>query len=172
MATLRRFKATDIFDLSIVNLDPLTENYNISFYLQYLSWWPNYNKILLSNSGTPMSYLLAKEEGEGEWWHGHVTAITTASVYRRQGLAKMLMKELERIGDVRKCYFIDLFVRASNSLAISMYRKLGYEVYREVIDYYDDENAFDMRKSLKRDAMKKLMIPLKKPIHTWELETW
>ena len=169
---LRRFKATDIFDLSLINLDPLTENYNISFYLQYLSWWPEYNKILLSNNKTPMSYLLAKEEGEDEWWHGHVTAITTASVYRRQGLARMLMYELERIGDTRECYFIDLFVRMSNSLAIDMYKRLGYTVFRRVLEYYDDEDAFDMRKALQRDTTKKSIQPLKKPIHAHDLEVW
>eukprot|EP00835_Amoeboradix_gromovi_P006348 NODE_730_length_4741_cov_0.379362.p3 type:complete len:173 gc:universal NODE_730_length_4741_cov_0.379362:3674-4192(+) len=170
MATLRRFKATDIFDLSLINLDPLTENYNISFYLQYLSWWPNYNKILLSDSCTPMSYLLAKTEGTEEWWHGHVTAITTASLYRRQGLAKMLMFELEKIGDENNCYFIDLFVRSSNSLAIEMYESLGYVVYRRVLDYYDDEDALDMRKSLKRDESKKSMVPLDRPIQSHQLE--
>ena len=172
MATLRRFKACDIFDLSLINLDPLTENYNISFYLQYLSWWPTYQVILLSPAGVPMSYLLAKEEGEGEWWHGHVTAITTASLFRRQGLAKMLMFELERIGDERSCYFIDLFVRKSNSLAIEMYKNLGYTVFREVLEYYDDESAYDMRKALKRDESQKSMIPLDKPIKAHELEVW
>ena len=172
MATLRRFKATDLFDLSLINLDPLTENYNISFYLQYLSFWPDYNKILLSSASVPMSYLLAKEEGKGEWWHGHVTAITTASLYRRQGLAKMLMCELERIGDQQDCYFIDLFVRSSNVLAIEMYKHLGYAVFRRVLDYYDDEDAFDMRKSLKRDPNKTSMIPLENPVHAHDLEVW
>lgn len=34
------------------------------------------------------------------------------------------------------CYFVDLFVRVSNSVAISMYRKFGYTVYRTVLGYY------------------------------------
>jgi N-terminal acetyltransferase B complex catalytic subunit len=32
---------------------------------------------------------------------------------------------------------VDLFVRASNKLAIGMYNKLGYTVYRQVLGYYE-----------------------------------
>lgn len=43
-------------------------------------------------------------------------------------------------------YFVDLFVRQSNKVAIKMYEKFGYTVYRRVIDYYSgsfgDEDAY------------------------------
>ena len=35
--------------------------------------------------------------------------------------------------------FVDLFVRVSNSVAIGMYKKFGYTVYRQVIGYYNGE---------------------------------
>lgn len=50
-------------------------------------------------------------------------------------------------------YFVDLFVRASNILAIKMYEKFGYSTYRRVLGYYSGElpeDALDMRKSLPR----------------------
>ena len=40
---------------------------------------------------------------------------------------------------------MDLFVRVSNQVAVEMYTKLGYSVYRRVIEYYSgdrDEDAF------------------------------
>lgn len=38
---------------------------------------------------------------------------------------------------------MDLYVRVSNVVAINMYKKLGYVVYREVIGYYSgEENAY------------------------------
>lgn len=43
---------------------------------------------------------------------------------------------------------MDLFVRVSNETAISMYKRLGYVVYRRIIEYYSgdgvrsDEDAF------------------------------
>lgn len=42
-----------------------------------------------------MAYIMGKAEGEGERWHGHVTAVTVAPAYRRQGLARTLMGTLE-----------------------------------------------------------------------------
>ena len=42
-----------------------------------------------------------------------------------------------------------------------MYKKLGYSVYRQVIGYYSgEEDAFDMRKALSRDADGKSCVPL------------
>ena len=47
---------------------------------------------------------------------------------------------------------MDLFVRVENEAAIELYRKMGYSVYRRVVDYYaDGSDAFDMRKPLRRD---------------------
>ena len=74
--------------------------------------------------------------GHEENWHGHVTAVTVGEGYRRLGLAKRLMDALEEISEKKSCYFVDLFVRVSNSVAITMYHKLGYVVYRTVVDYY------------------------------------
>lgn len=73
-------------------------------------------------------------------------------------------------------WFVDLFVRPSNVVAINMYKGLGYVVYRRVLGYYsgsgdkDTEDAFDMRKSMPRDKDKVTMVPLEKPIHPHELE--
>ncbi len=72
---------------------------------------------------------MGKSEGQQELWHGHVTAVTVAPEFRRLGLARLLMQELEDISrDVYNAYFVDLFVRKSNLLAINMYHKFGYSV--------------------------------------------
>ena len=101
-----------------------------------------------------MAYILGKSEGEGEKWHGHVTAVTVApeyrygglvafrkamykvavdgyamqhAPYRRQRLAQKLMNDLEDITEtVHKAYFVDLFVRVSNASAIQMYNKVRH----------------------------------------------
>ena len=42
-------------------------------------------------------------------------------------------------------YYVDLFVRVSNDIAINMYKKMGYVVYQRVLGYYagnDGEDAF------------------------------
>ena len=72
-------------------------------------------------------------------------------------------------------YFVDLFVRPSNAVAVGFYRKLGYEVYRTVTGYFSSatgpsEDAYDMRMSLPKDEKGELSIPLNKSIMPSELE--
>ena len=172
MTTTRPFKCEDLFKFNNVNLDVLTETYDMRFYYQYMSTWPEYFKVQESPSGRIMGYVMGKSEGRGELWHGHVTAVTVAPEYRRLGLAKQLMGSLEDTSQyVYNANFVDLFVRQSNDLAIGMYEKLGYSTYRRVLGYYSgEEDALDMRKALPRDKHKKSIIPLKRPISPSELE--
>lgn len=76
-----------------------------------------------------------------------------APEYRRLGLARSMTDQLELISDQSyRGYFVDLYVRCTNSLAIDMYEGLGYSVYRRVREYYgslgagkakqDEEDAF------------------------------
>ncbi|RWR77726.1 GNAT domain-containing protein [Cinnamomum micranthum f. kanehirae] len=201
MTTIRRFCCNDLLRFSPVNFDHLTETFNMSFYMTYLARWPDYfhvgegpgNRIMGYNmyilleltTASYVSAVMGKVEGQGESWHGHVTAVTVAPEYRRQQLAKKLMNMLEEISDKiqlgfciekrflsrDKAYFVDLFVRASNMPAIKMYEKLGYIIYRRVLRYYSgEEDGLDMRKALSRDVEKKSMIPLKRPVTPDELE--
>mmetsp|Transcript_1275 Transcript_1275/g.1344 ORF Transcript_1275/g.1344 Transcript_1275/m.1344 type:complete len:84 (-) Transcript_1275:236-487(-) len=82
------------------------------------------------------------------------------------------MKHLEQVSDKQyNAYFVDLFVRASNRLAISMYEGMGYTVYRRVLGYYSgEEDALDMRKALQRDKEKLSVVPLSRPVTADELE--
>lgn len=155
------------------NLNPLTETYGITFYLHYLTTWPEYFQVMESPAGDIVGYIMGKIEGHGTNWHGHVTALSVAPEYRRLNLAARLMKGLETISEKKDAYFVDLFVRVSNKVAVDMYKRLGYTVYRRVIEYYSgdpDEDAFDMRKALPRDIEKKSVIPLPHPVRADELE--
>ena len=60
MTTLRRFRCEDLFRFNHVNLDHLTETYNLQFYLQYLATWPEMC-IAAEGPGQQMtSYVLGK----------------------------------------------------------------------------------------------------------------
>lgn len=171
MTSIKPFQAVDLFELNQINLDPLTENFYVYFYMQYLSEWPSLFYKSTSTLDRTTGYMLAKTEGQVQRkeWHGHISAVTIDPNYRRIGLGSNLCTTLETYTQEEKpyhCFFLDLFVKCNNTLAITFYEKLGYSVYRRVVGYYgsgggsilpfkqkhDDEiDAFDMRKSLKRD---------------------
>jgi len=65
-------------------------------------------------------------------WHGHVSAVTVAPHSRRQGFASYLMTYLEDVTQkmfapfflfkpIRNGWYVDLFVRPSNKVAVIMY---------------------------------------------------
>ena len=93
--------------------------------------------------GELMGYIMGKAEGSvaREEWHGHVTALSVAPEFRRLGLAAKLMELLEEISERKGGFFVDLFVRVSNQVAVNMYKQLGYSVYRTVIEYYSASNG-------------------------------
>lgn len=97
----------------------MTETYGLSFYLQYLAHWPEYFHVAEAPNGDIMGYsmfskihrqsclltlfyvtlVMGKVEGQDESWHGHVTAVTVASEYRRLNVAAKLMKGLEAVSE-------------------------------------------------------------------------
>mmetsp|Transcript_8267 Transcript_8267/g.17196 ORF Transcript_8267/g.17196 Transcript_8267/m.17196 type:complete len:182 (+) Transcript_8267:120-665(+) len=180
MTTLREATMNDLLKFNNVNLDVLTETYNMQFYYHYMSRWPEAFMVAEGPSGNDdgsgelMGYVLGKAEGEDKLWHGHVSAVTVAPSYRRLGLAKTLMDDFEHLCiNTYDAYFVDLFVRETNRLAQEMYEKFGYSTYRRVVEYYSGESpedAFDMRKALPRDKDKESTIPLGRDVRPHELE--
>ena len=182
MATIRKFSMFDILKYNNVNLDLLTETFYTNFYGRYLSQWPEYCVVYENNSSIIEGYIMGKVEGakgndEKKDWHGHVTAVTVAPDYRRKGLARSLMNYLEEVTEKQHdAYFVDLFVRSTNKVAIRFYEVLGYVIYRTVTGYYSgdslnpSEDAYDMRKSMPKDVGKVTMQPTGKAIMPNELE--
>ena len=182
MSTIREFSIYDMLKFNNVNLDILTETYDTNFYGKYIAIWNEYNVTSQNSNGMIEAYILGKVEGEKDNdekknWHGHVTAVTVAPYFRRQGIARSLMKFLEDVTEEQHDgYYVDLFVRSSNKVAIDMYEKFGYIIYQTINKYYSSdgnqpaENAYDMRKSLKRDKNKECSQATGKTIEPNEIE--
>jgi len=170
MTSLRPFHATDIFKFNPTNLDPLTETYDLNFYFSYLARWPHLFNVAEGLDGTIDGYIMGKLESSPSYYvnsehylpfHAHITALTVAPHARRLGPARTLSSTLENSGDEYDAWFVDLFVRKSNKVGQALYKGLGYKVFRVVKEYYvddlsddtkDGEDAWDMRKRLKRDV--------------------
>ena len=56
MTSLRAFQPQDLLKMNLTNLDPLTENYNIDFYMHYLSTWPTLFTLAEDQDGNITAY--------------------------------------------------------------------------------------------------------------------
>lgn len=56
MATIRPMRPSDLLRISCTNLDHLTETYNIGFYLEYLTKWPELCQIIEGIDGEIEGY--------------------------------------------------------------------------------------------------------------------
>ena len=59
MATFRRFHPDDVNKFSKCNLDPLTETYELGFYLQYYAKWPSLFQVCEDINGNIIGYSMS-----------------------------------------------------------------------------------------------------------------
>lgn len=83
------------------------------------------------------------------WWNmpDHVSVLKLAvdAACRRQGVAGKLMEEAVRSCADQGLSIVQLFVRASNSPAISFYHSMGFQAVETLDGYYPDgEGALSM----------------------------
>jgi ribosomal-protein-alanine N-acetyltransferase len=78
---------------------------------------------------------------------GHIMTIDVAPEYRRQGIAQKLMLETEAIFKTKGAKECRLEVRESNTEALKLYTKLGYEKISLLEHYYGKAHGFYFRKA-------------------------
>ncbi|KAF4719324.1 N(alpha)-acetyltransferase 20, NatB catalytic subunit [Perkinsus olseni] len=165
MITLRPMCIDDLMRLNNINLDYWTEMYTTSFYTHYFTRWPELCVVAeCADAETIAGYIIGKVEGEGMGYHSHISALSVAPEFRRAGVARQLVDYFEMLSEkLHDCYFADLYVRESNTIAIELYKARGYEVFRTVTAYYqgtptqEEEDALDMRKPLCRDKERRCL---------------
>ncbi len=81
----------------------------------------------------------------------YIANIAVSRASRRKGIGRLLLRYAEKKAEERKCSFISLEVRVSNSAAIALYESEGYIRVGERKNFYSSptENALIMTKNLK-----------------------
>lgn len=80
---------------------------------------------------------------------GHLTTIGVAPEYRRRGLARLILHEIERTFLTRSVSTIRLEVRTDNLAAQHLYEHLGYAIVKRMERYYSSgHDAYLMVKPL------------------------
>lgn len=83
---------------------------------------------------------------------GYINNIAVREEYRKQGIASALLDVFVRFAQAHQLAFLTLEVRASNSAAIALYQKHGFERGGERKNYYEapKEDAILMTRTFKK----------------------
>jgi ribosomal-protein-alanine N-acetyltransferase len=148
---LRKFTINDLASVTQINTACLPENYTDIFFVDLFRRYPE-TFVVAEEDGKIAGYIMCRIEVglsnlglSGVVKKGHVVSVAVLSEHRRKGVGKALViKALEgmRRYGAKQCY---LEVRVTNQEAISLYKKLDFEVSRTIHGYYaDGEDAFVM----------------------------
>jgi ribosomal-protein-alanine N-acetyltransferase len=92
------------------------------------------------------AFAIALIEADGV---GHITTVGVATEYRRRGLARIVLHEVERSFLARGITTVRLEVRTDNEAAQRLYERIGYVVVRRMLRYYSNgDDAYLMVKAL------------------------
>jgi ribosomal-protein-alanine N-acetyltransferase len=152
---LRKFLPDDLQNVMQINRVCLPENYTDFFFMDLHQRFPE-TFIVADSNGEMAGYIMCRiEVGLSNYGFGglirkgHVVSIAVMPPYRRKGIAKALINRAldgMQFYKAKQCF---LEVRVTNDIAISLYKKLGFEVTRTINGYYSDgEDAYVMTKKL------------------------
>jgi ribosomal-protein-alanine N-acetyltransferase len=153
--TLRKFVPDDLQSVMQINRVCLPENYTDFFFIDLHQRFPE-TFIVADDEGKIGGYIMSRIEvglsnfGLGGLVRkGHIVSIAVLPQSRHKGMASSLIKRaLEGMGYYKaKQGFLE--VRVTNEPAITLYKKLGFEITRTINGYYSDgEDAYVMTKRL------------------------
>jgi len=137
-----------------INQMCLPENYSNFFFSDLYEKFPE-TFIVAERDGEIIGYITCRIESNisglsfkplGITKKGHVISIAVLPKYRHEGVGHALVKEalkaLSTRYNAKECY---LEVRASNTPAINLYKKVGFKIERTIRGYYaDGEDAYIM----------------------------
>jgi ribosomal-protein-alanine N-acetyltransferase len=152
---LRKFLPDDLQGVMQINRVCLPENYTDFFFMDLHQRFPE-AFIVAEENGQIAGYIMCRiEVGLSNYGFGglirkgHVVSIAVLPQYRRKGVAHLLIRRAldgMQFYKAKQCF---LEVRVTNDAAITLYKKLGFEITRTINGYYSDgEDAYVMTKRL------------------------
>ncbi len=148
---IRRCEEQDLPMVIDINMAALPEHYSDYFFESILRELPE-AFIVAEYDGKIIGYIMCKIEFGfsnfrklGFVKKGHVVSVAVLEEHRNKGLGKALMLEGINGSMHKKSDEIYLEVRVSNTGAVKMYERLGFETKSRLRSYYrDGEDAYLM----------------------------
>ncbi len=152
---IRECREEDLEEVISINKKCLPENYASIFFEEMREKYPDLFYVA-EVDGRIVGYIMCREETAGfdlprlrAKRRGHVISIAVLPEYRRRGIGRSLLAKALDSMKARKLEECVLEVRVSNTAAINLYRKLGFEIVSQIPFYYmDGEHAYLMKVKL------------------------
>ena len=153
---IRQASEEDLVPAMNINRVCLPENYSFFFFQTILREYPK-TFLVAEVDGRVVGYIMCRVErilSKLERFRikkaGHIISIAVLPEYRRKGIASTLLrKAMTILKEEYGCDEIFLEVRVTNSQAIALYRKLGFDKIDVLKGYYvDGEDAYVMARKL------------------------
>jgi len=152
---LRKFLPGDLQNVMQINRVCLPENYTDFFFIDLHQRFPE-TFIVAEEEGKIAGYIMCRiEVGLSNFGFGglvrkgHVVSIAVLPQARRKGVAQGIINKSLQGMEYYKAKQGFLEVRVTNDTAITLYKKLGFEITRTIGGYYSDgEDAYVMTKKL------------------------
>jgi len=152
---LRKFAIDDLQSVMHINRVCLPENYTDFFFIDLHRRFPE-TFVVAEGNGEVVGYIMCRIElglsnfgFGGVIKKGHIVSVAVLPNYRRKGVGRALVTEAMegmRLYNAKQCF---LEVRVTNTQAIDLYNKMGFQVTRTIHGYYaDGEDAYVMSKKL------------------------
>ncbi|AXC09608.1 Ribosomal-protein-S18p-alanine acetyltransferase [Acidisarcina polymorpha] len=104
--------------------------------------------------GSLAGFVLAQASRARRTTGGHIVTIDTAPEFRRRGIGKMLMEQIESKMGEAGAEWMRLEVAVDNTAALAFYEGLGFEVLGRIPGYYHQNlDALVMEKCLQVRAV-------------------
>jgi len=134
----------DLASVTQINQTCLPENYTDIFFVDLFRRHPE-TFVVAEEDGKITGYIMCRVEVglssiglSGLVKKGHVVSVAVLPEHRRKGIGEALVTQAMagmRKYNAKQCF---LEVRVTNQEAISLYKKLGFEVTRTIHGYYAD----------------------------------
>jgi ribosomal-protein-alanine N-acetyltransferase len=152
---LRKFVPDDLQSVMQINRVCLPENYTDFFFVDLHQRFPE-TFIVAEENGRIIGYIMCRiEVGLSNYGlgglvrKGHVVSVAVMPQSRRKGVAQAVIAKSLKGMEYYKAKQCFLEVRVTNEAAISLYKRLGFEVTRTINGYYSDgEDAYVMTKKI------------------------
>ena len=110
----------------------------------------DYNSIGLAASADKelVGFVIARVDIHRNMRFGHILTVDVSPAYRRMGIARKLLTQIEELLRQKGATECRLEVRETNAAALSLYEKLGYKKVGRLERYYGDAHGLYLRKIL------------------------